>query len=59
MKKIIITGGSGFIGKNFINSLINKKFSIHNFDKLSKVSSSENFRKLLMNCHRNLTARLH
>ena len=44
MKKIIITGGSGFIGKNFINSLINKKFSIHNFDKLSKVSSSENFK---------------
>tara|TARA_B100000401_G_C52811252_1_gene723889 strand:+ start:9 stop:1031 length:1023 start_codon:yes stop_codon:yes gene_type:complete len=44
MKKIIITGGSGFIGKNFINSLINKKFSIHNFDKLSKVSSSEKFK---------------
>ena len=37
MKKILITGGSGFIGTNFINFLSYKKINILNIDKLSKI----------------------
>ena len=37
MKKILITGGSGFIGTNFINFLSKKKIKILNIDKISKV----------------------
>ena len=32
MKKIIITGGNGFIGSNLINFLIKKNFFIINID---------------------------
>ena len=46
MKKILITGGSGFIGTNFINFLSKKKIKILNIDKISKVSSPEKFKKI-------------
>ena len=32
MHKILITGGSGFIGKNFIRELNKTKYSILNID---------------------------
>lgn len=48
MKKILITGGSGFIGSNLINYLIKKNYKIYNVDKLSKVSTPEKF-KILKN----------
>ena len=35
MKKIIVTGGSGFIGSNLINLLLKKKFFVINIDKFS------------------------
>ena len=35
MKKIIVTGGSGFIGSNLVNFLIRKKFFVINLDKLT------------------------
>ena len=35
MKKIIITGGSGFIGGNLVNFFIKKKYFVINIDKLS------------------------
>ena len=38
MKKILVTGGSGFIGTNFINFLAKKKFKVANLDKISKIS---------------------
>ena len=38
-KKIIITGGLGFIGTNLIKKLLKENFYIYNFDKLSKQSN--------------------
>jgi dTDP-glucose 4,6-dehydratase len=37
-KKIVITGGNGFIGSHLINKFLNKNFIVLNIDKLSKVS---------------------
>ena len=42
MKKIIVTGGSGFIGSNLVNFLINKKFFVVNIDKLTYSSNKYN-----------------
>ena len=39
MKKIIVTGGSGFIGSNLVNYLIKKKYFIINIDKLTYSSN--------------------
>ncbi len=44
MKKIIVTGGSGFIGSNLVNFLLKKNFFIINIDKLSY--SSNNYNKI-------------
>ena len=42
MKKIIVTGGSGFIGSNLVNYLINKKYFVINIDKLTYSSNKYN-----------------
>ena len=42
MKKIIVTGGSGFIGSNLVNFLIKKKFFVINIDKLTYASNTYN-----------------
>ena len=39
MKKIIVTGGSGFIGSNLVNFLIKKKYFVINLDKLTYSSN--------------------
>ena len=39
MKKIIVTGGSGFIGSNLIDYLIHKKYFVINLDKLTYASN--------------------
>lgn len=47
MKKILVTGGSGFIGTNLIEFLDRKnKYKIYNLDKLSNISSPERFKKI-------------
>ncbi len=39
MKRIIVTGGSGFIGSNLVNYLIDKKYFVINVDKLTYSSN--------------------
>ena len=41
MKKIIVTGGSGFIGSNLVNFLIKKKYFVINIDKLTYSSNNQ------------------
>ena len=42
MRKIIVTGGLGFIGSNLIELLINKKFEVINLDKITYSSNFYN-----------------
>tara|TARA_B100000674_G_scaffold367520_1_gene310085 strand:- start:122 stop:1135 length:1014 start_codon:yes stop_codon:yes gene_type:complete len=49
MKKIVVTGGLGFIGSNLIDALIKKKFFVINLDKVTYSSNyynTKNFNKL-------------
>ena len=39
MKKIIVTGGLGFIGSNLINLLIKNNYYVINIDKISYSSN--------------------
>ena len=45
MKKIIVTGGLGFIGSNLIDLLIKKKFKVINLDKVSYSSNFYNVKE--------------
>ncbi len=42
MKKIIVTGGSGFIGSNLVNFLLHRKYFVINLDKLTYSSNKLN-----------------
>ena len=46
MKKIIVTGGSGFIGSNLVNFLIKKNCFVINIDKLTYSSNTYNNKKI-------------
>jgi len=46
MKKIIITGGSGFIGSNLVNYFLKKNYFIVNIDKLSYSGKEYNLGKI-------------
>ena len=45
VKKILVTGGSGFIGSNLVNHLLQKKYKVINLDKLSYSSTPDKFKK--------------
>ena len=49
MKKVIVTGGSGFIGSNLVKYLISKKIFVINIDKLSYSSNLKVHKQLKNN----------
>ena len=49
MKRIIITGGSGFIGSNLVDLLLNKKYKVINIDKSNYSANPYNVKKFKKN----------
>ena len=44
--KLLVTGGAGFIGSNFIRYAINKNYSVVNIDKLTYAGNPENLKNI-------------
>jgi len=49
MKKVIVTGGAGFIGSNLVKYLLKKKYFVINIDKLSYSANPYNLKNLYHN----------
>ncbi|MEE9431636.1 MAG: dTDP-glucose 4,6-dehydratase [Melioribacteraceae bacterium] len=51
MKNILVTGGAGFIGSNFINSILNERDDVNiiNIDKLTYAGNLENLKDIEKN----------
>ena len=49
MKKVIVTGGAGFIGSNLVKFLLEKKYFVINIDKLSYSANPHNLKDLKKN----------
>jgi dTDP-glucose 4,6-dehydratase len=46
MKKVVVTGGSGFIGSNLVKHLLKKKYFVINIDKVSYSANPYNIKDL-------------
>ena len=46
MKKVVVTGGSGFIGSNIVKHLLKKKYYVINIDKVSYSANPYNIKDL-------------
>ncbi|MDA9091686.1 dTDP-glucose 4,6-dehydratase [Pelagibacteraceae bacterium] len=46
IKKVIVTGGCGFIGSNLVKYLIKKKYFVINIDKLSYSANTNNLKNI-------------
>jgi len=49
MKKVVVTGGSGFIGSNLVKYLLKKKYFVINIDKLNYSANPYNTKNLNKN----------
>ena len=49
MKKVIVTGGSGFIGSNLIQLLLKKKYFVINIDKSGYSANPYNVKEFKKN----------
>ena len=49
MKKVVVTGGSGFIGSNLVKYFLQKKYFVINIDKLGYSANPYNTKKLNKN----------
>jgi len=49
MKKVIVTGGLGFIGSNLIKILLKKKYFVINIDKITYSSNFYNVKEFSKN----------
>jgi len=47
MKKILVTGGAGFIGSNFIHYCLNKNDILMNYDSLTYAGNLNNFNNII------------
>ena len=46
MKRVIVTGGAGFIGSNLVKYLLKKKYFVINIDKLGYSDKPYNLKNL-------------
>ena len=57
MKKILITGGAGFIGSEIVNKLINKDYEVIVYDVMTEQIHGKNFEESYLYKKINSTAK--
>ena len=59
MKKVIVTGGLGFIGSNLIKLLLRKNYHVLNIDKVTYSSNKYNTKEFLNNKNYNFNVTIY